>query len=71
MTARTIIVVTGLSPTRQDDGIAESRLSTLGRIAYAPDVPVKDLFDGAYEVERGKNLVPVNDNSGESCQKRI
>ena len=57
MTARAIIAVTGLSPTtltkaRKDDGIAECRLSTLGRIAHALDVPVKDLFDGAHEVKK-------------------
>ncbi|MDL2267996.1 helix-turn-helix transcriptional regulator [Desulfovibrio sp. OttesenSCG-928-G15] len=34
---------------RQDEGIAESRLSTIGRIAHALEVPVKDLFDGEYE----------------------
>ena len=31
---------------RQDDGIGDCRLSTLGRIANALEVPVKDLFDG-------------------------
>jgi len=34
---------------RQDEGIAECRLSTLGRIAYALNVPVKKLFDGEWE----------------------
>jgi DNA-binding Xre family transcriptional regulator len=54
MTARAIIAATGLSPNtltkaRQDEGIAECRLSTLGRIASALEVPVKTLFDGEYE----------------------
>ena len=34
---------------RQDAGISECRLSTLGRIANALEVPVKELFDGEYE----------------------
>ena len=34
---------------RQDEGIGDCRLSTLGRIANALDVPVKELFDGEYE----------------------
>ena len=33
---------------RQDAGISECRLSTLGRIANALEVPVKELFDGEY-----------------------
>jgi len=54
MTARVITAATGLSPNtltkaRQDEGILECRLSTLGRIANALDVPVKELFDGEYE----------------------
>jgi transcriptional regulator with XRE-family HTH domain len=36
---------------RQDEGIAECRLSTLGRIANALGVPVKKLFDGEYDPE--------------------
>ena len=45
--------MTGMSPStinkaRQDDGIAECRLSTLGRIATALGVPVKTLFDGEW-----------------------
>lgn len=49
-----LIERTGLSSAtiakaRQDEGISECRLSTLGRIANALDVPVKDLFDGEYE----------------------
>jgi len=47
----------GLSPntltkTRSDSGIAECRLSTLGRITNALEVPVKELFDGEYEPGR-------------------
>ena len=34
---------------RTDSGISECRLSTLGRIANALEVPVKELFDGEYE----------------------
>ena len=54
MTARGIIAITGLSPTtltkaRSDSGISECRLSTLGRIANALEVPVKMLFDGEHE----------------------
>jgi hypothetical protein len=41
---------------RSDSGISECRLSTLGRIANALDVPVKELFDGEYE-ERGVRCV--------------
>ena len=53
-TARDIIAITGLSSTtltkaRQNEGISECRLSTLGRIANALEVPVKELFDGEYE----------------------
>ena len=54
ITARAIIAATKLSPNtitkaRSDSGISECRLSTLGRIANALDVPVKELFDGEYE----------------------
>lgn len=50
MTARDIIAITGLSPTtltkaRQDEGIAECRLSTLARIAKALGVTTKELYD--------------------------
>lgn len=31
---------------RQDEGISECRLSTLGRIANALGIPVKETFDG-------------------------
>lgn len=34
---------------RQHRGIVECRLSTLGRIANALEVPVKTLFDGEYK----------------------
>jgi DNA-binding Xre family transcriptional regulator len=34
---------------RSDTSISTCRLSTLGRIARALSVPVKDLFDGEYE----------------------
>ncbi|MDL2217004.1 helix-turn-helix transcriptional regulator [Desulfovibrio sp. OttesenSCG-928-M14] len=37
---------------RQDEGISECRLSTLGRIAQALAVPVKDLFDEEHEEPR-------------------
>ena len=40
---------------RQDEGISECRLSTLGRIANALEVPVKELFDGEYEPGREKS----------------
>ena len=33
---------------RSDSGISECRLSTLGRIANALEVPLKDLFEGEY-----------------------
>jgi DNA-binding Xre family transcriptional regulator len=50
MTARDIIKITGLSSTtltkaRQDKGISECRLSTLGRIAKALGVTTKELYD--------------------------
>ena len=53
-TIRDLVADTGLSSktvtkARQDEGISECRLSTLGRIAHALDVSVKDLFDGEYE----------------------
>jgi DNA-binding Xre family transcriptional regulator len=57
MTARAIIAATGLSPNtitkaRRDGEIADCRLSTLGRIAHALEVPVKTLFDGEHEPNR-------------------
>ena len=53
--------MTGMSPStinkaRQDDGIAECRLSTLGRIATARGVPIKKLFDGEWEPQEGENI---------------
>jgi len=58
MTARAIISATGLSPNtltkaRQNAGISDCRLSTLGRIANALEVPVKELFGGEYGHEQG------------------
>lgn len=52
--------MTGMSPStinkaRQDDGIAECRLSTLGRIATALGVPVKTLFDGEWEPQEAED----------------
>lgn len=49
MTTRDIISATGLSSAtvakaRQDTGIAECRLSTLGRLAQALEVSTKDLY---------------------------
>jgi len=50
-TIRELAAVSGVSlktinKARQDEGISECRLSTLGRIANALEVPVKELFDG-------------------------
>ena len=52
--------MTGMSPStinkaRQDDGIAECRLSTLGRIATALGVPVKTLFDGEWDPQEAED----------------
>lgn len=54
VTIRDVTGSTGISSStmakaRDNAGIAECRLSTLGRIANALDVSVKDLFDGEYE----------------------
>jgi hypothetical protein len=38
-----------ISHARQDVGIGDCRLSTLGRIANALEAPVKELFDMEYE----------------------
>ena len=43
------VSVVTLNKARQDEGIADCRLSTLGRVALALGVPVKKLFDGEYE----------------------
>ena len=50
ITIRDAVAQAGLSSStvhklRDDEGIAESRLSTLGRIAEALDVPIKELFE--------------------------
>jgi hypothetical protein len=45
-----------INKARQDDGIAECRLSTLGRIATALGVPIKKLFDGEWEPQEGENI---------------
>ena len=37
---------------RSDSGISECRLSTLGRIANALEVPLKDLFEGEYQAPK-------------------
>ena len=55
ITIRDLVAETGLSSktvnkARQDDGIAECRLSTLGRIAEALEVGTKELYD---EVDEG------------------
>ena len=60
ITIRDLVAETGLSSktvnkARQNEGISECRLSTLGRIAHALDVPVKDLFDGEYEPKEDEN----------------
>ncbi|MDR2489721.1 MAG: helix-turn-helix transcriptional regulator [Desulfovibrio sp.] len=60
VTIRDIVAVSGLSSAtlhkaRSDVDISECRLSTLGRIAHALDVPVKALFDGEYEPSSGKD----------------
>lgn len=54
ITARAIIAVTDLSPNtltkaRQDVGISECRLSTLGRIAGALGVSTKELYEERQE----------------------
>ena len=49
-TIRDLVAETGLSSktinkARQDEGISECRLSTLGRIAQALEVKTKDLYE--------------------------
>ena len=39
-----------IAKARSDEGIADCRLSTLGRVALALGVPVKKIFDGEYEL---------------------
>ena len=53
-TFREVVQESGISmqtihKARADGEIATCRLSTLGRIANALGVPVKELFDGEYE----------------------
>jgi len=55
VTLRGLVDLSGVSKqtiltARSDEGLADCRLSTLGRIANALEVPLKDLFDGEYEV---------------------
>ena len=45
-----------IAKARQDTGISECRLSTLGRIANALGVPVKELFSGEYEVDENMDM---------------
>ena len=61
LTMRDMETLTGMSlrtlnKTRQDGGVAECRLSTLGRIATALGVPIKKLFDGEWEPQEGENI---------------
>jgi DNA-binding Xre family transcriptional regulator len=59
-----------IAKARQDAGIAECRLSTLGRIANALEVPVKTLFDGEYGVPEdevdGEREGPAGKESGQT-----
>lgn len=60
LTMRDMETLTGMSlrtlnKARQDEGIAECRLSTLGRIAKALGVPIKKLFDGEWEPQEGED----------------
>ena len=61
LTMRDMETLTGMSlrtlnKARQDGGVAECRLSTLGRIATALGVPIKKLFDGEWEPQEGENI---------------
>lgn len=49
------VSVVTLNKARQDEGIAECRLSTLGRIAKSLGVPIKKLFDGEWEPQEGED----------------
>lgn len=49
------VSVVTLNKARQDEGIVECRLSTLGRIAKALGVPIKKLFDGEWEPQEGED----------------
>lgn len=60
LTMRDMETLTGMSlrtlnKARQNEGIAECRLSTLGRIAKALGVPIKKLFDGEWEPQEGED----------------
>ena len=60
VTIRDVVEDSGLSSAtvhklRDDEGIAECRLSTLGRIAKALGVPIKKLFDGEWEPQEGED----------------
>ena len=57
-TFREVVQESGISmqtihKARTDGEIATCRLSTLGRIANALEVPVKELFDGEYGSDQG------------------
>ena len=54
MTVRATVIQTGLSTStihklREDSGISECRLSTLGRIAQALEVGTKELYEETKE----------------------
>ena len=60
VTIRDAVEASGLSSAtihklRENEGITECRLSTLGRIATALGVPVKTLFDGEWEPQEAKD----------------
>ena len=60
VTIRDAVEASGLSSAtihklRENEGITECRLSTLGRIATALGVPVKMLFDGEWEPQEAKD----------------
>ena len=60
VTIRDAVKASGLSSAtihklRENEGITECRLSTLGRIATALGVPVKTLFDGEWEPQEAED----------------
>ena len=60
VTIRDAVEASGLSSAtihklRENEGITECRLSTLGRIATALGVPVKTLFDGEWEPQEAED----------------
>ena len=61
LTEKTGLSSATIAKARSNEGIAECRLSTLGRIANALDVPVKELFDGEYEQPK-ENEPPIRIN---------